>query len=262
MEDIENSAIDPNMLYDYTSSTVYTINSLSDTNNFCNTYNHDNGYNGLKLGQRVQINDGTYNKAWYIAGFDCEYNHTASDGSIKDNGYGICLIPTLNLGTDAWDNSQLEYHPYISSTMHTSTLPTIANNLKNVLGSHLINRNVLLSSEVSNRGVTKLSWNTSYCTLLSIFQCDGIGTSDHMGSIADDGEANYKLPLFNFRYYITCEENNNKDIYNSLTCNLRNVGTNYTYYISFHAAGNMAYPRIVTIDITNNRPIRPMIYIR
>ena len=37
------------MLYDYTDSTIYTINSVSDTNNFCSTYNHDNGYKGLKL---------------------------------------------------------------------------------------------------------------------------------------------------------------------------------------------------------------------
>ena len=267
LEDVESSipssdSILINYNYDSSNTLIATFNSTSDVNTFCNTYNHSDNYNGLKLGQRIQINDGTYNKTWYIAGFDCEYNNVASDCTIKNNGYGICLIPTTSLMSAQWNTSSDISGGYINSTMHTSTLPTIANNLKNVLGSHLINRNVLLSSEVSNRGVTKLSWNTSYCTLLSIFQCDGIGTSDYMGSIADDGEANYKLPLFNFRYYITCEENNNKDIYNSLTCNLRNVGTNYTYYISFHATGNMAYPRIVTIDITNNRPIRPMIYIR
>ena len=247
------------MLYDYTDSTIYTINSVSDTNNFCSTYNHDNGYKGLKLGQCIQINDGVYNQLWRIAGFDCEYNHTASDGTVKDNGYGIVLMPKLNLGEYPWHTSSGAI-PYISSTMHTSTLPTIANNLKNVLGNHLINRNVLLSSEMSNRGCTKLSWTTSYCTLLSKFQCDGIGTSDYMGAIADDGEANYKLPLFNFRYYVTIEEHTNN--YNDITCDLRNCGSDFIYRISFNT-GPFPGPAIsINNTYTGSHPVRPMIYVR
>ena len=49
-----------NNKYDATVS-LGTWSSLSDVDNFFNTYNHANGYNGLKLGNYVTINDGTYN---------------------------------------------------------------------------------------------------------------------------------------------------------------------------------------------------------
>ena len=38
----------------YISNTI-KIKTLSDADSFCNTYNHDNGYNGLKIGQTIQI---------------------------------------------------------------------------------------------------------------------------------------------------------------------------------------------------------------
>ena len=201
IEDIENALPNVNDIYD-PNTIIATINSITDANQFCNTYNHNNGYNGLKLGQIIRINDGSYNNDWYIAGFDCEYNHTASDGTIKDNGYGICLIPTSELISSKWCQDNTEPVSYIESIVHVSTLPTIANSLKNVLGDHLVNRNVLLGSKVSTEkkiGTISYTWTTAYCTLMSVGQITGTFAS--YNNKYDDGEANYKLPLFNYTVY-------------------------------------------------------------
>ena len=196
IEEIENNVenmIDPNTVIDFDYNLIATFNSLSDVDNFCITYNHSNNYNGLMVGNRIQINDGTYNKAWYIAGFDCEYNKQANDGTTYDNGYGICLVPEHDLLIARWYSSSTTGKSYIQSTIHTTTLPTVANNLKNVLGNHLINRNVLLSSRASSDGYeSALQWTTSYATLMSRDQIEI--TADLYYS----GEANYFLPLFRF----------------------------------------------------------------
>ena len=221
IEEIDTSIKSPieflNNCYDSDETVIFTINSLSGTNNFCNNYNHDNNYNGLKLGQRIQINDGNYNIAWEIAGFDCEANCVSTDGTIKSNGYGIILSPVNGYvigGQTKWHWSN-DATPYINSSMHTSTLPTIANNLKNVLGDHLINRNVLLSSSIdtsTESGYTNdYTWTTEYCTIPSIYQITGTywhkyyySSSNNFwlnANIYDIGEANYRLPLYKFRYY-------------------------------------------------------------
>ena len=198
MEEIESGIPLPNNSeYDPNHTVVATFNSISDVDNFCNTYNHDNGYNGLKIGQRVLLM-GIY---WYISGFDLESSNIASDGTSNNNGYGICLVPEDVYGEFApFHSSNYENTGYISSTMHTSTLPTVANNLKNVLGDHLINRNVLLSSKAGvdniNRYCTAYTWTTAYCTLMSGCQLTGLMKS--FCNVYDDGEANYKLPLFNY----------------------------------------------------------------
>ena len=207
MEDIGNSIPpsftgDPNNRYDAGHTLIATISSITDANQFCNTYNHDNNYNGIHIGQTIKINDGVYNAYWYVAGFDCENNHVADDGTIKSNGYGIFLWFKDHILSAQW-NSSYESTPYISSTMHTSTLLTVANNLKNVLGDHLINRNALLGSNVGTGfiGTNAYTWTTTYCTLLSGYQAD---LRSDVGTRYDNGEANYVLPLFKIgnRYHI------------------------------------------------------------
>ena len=74
-----------------------TWSSTADVDNFLYSCCHDTGYYGATIGSYVTINDGTYNKEWIIAGFDCEHNKTASDGTPYDNGYGIFMIPTESL---------------------------------------------------------------------------------------------------------------------------------------------------------------------
>lgn len=183
----------------YKSQNLGTWSSVEDVNNFLYSCCHDTGYYGSTIGSYVTINDGTYNKQWIIAGFDMEHNHQASDGNTKDNGYGICLIPKASLGSVVWSNSSDNYtsNGYYGSTINKTTLPTVANNLKKVLGNHLVQRNVLLSNSIdSNYYANSYVWTTAYCTLMSMGQVTGIFASSH--NKYDDGEANYKLPLFNY----------------------------------------------------------------
>ena len=77
----------PNTRYEV--KNLGTWSSITDVEDFLYFCNHDTGYYGATIGSYVTINDGTYNKEWVIAGFDMEHNHQASDGNIKDNGYGI-----------------------------------------------------------------------------------------------------------------------------------------------------------------------------
>ena len=180
----------------YKSQNLGTWSSTADVDNFVHSCCHDTGYYGATIGSYVTIKDGTYNKQWIIAGFDCEKNHKASDGNTKDNGYGICLIPKASLGNAVWDNNNTS-KGYGGSEMNTSTLPTVATNLKKVLGSHLVQRNVLLSSARDfNYYASAYTWTTAYCTLMSMGQVTGTFASNR--NKYDDGEANYKLPLFNY----------------------------------------------------------------
>ena len=175
--------------------------SLSDVDKFFTKYNHDNGYRSaltpLRLGDYVTIQDGTYNAQWIIAGFDMEAGRVAADGTTYNNGYGICFIPKTKLTTATWNASKTLAGAYKSSTMHTSHLPGIVTKLQGVLGSHLIQRNVLLSSSVdSSYRSNAYAWTTAYATLMSAGQMTG--TFAENGNKYDDGEANYKLPIFNF----------------------------------------------------------------
>ena len=125
-----------------------------------------------------------------------ESNQLAADGTTYDNGYGICLIPQNPLTTAKWNASNTIEGAYKSSTMHTSHLPNIVTNLQNVLGSHIVNRNVLLSSSVDSKYHSNAyTWTTAYATLMSVGQMTGTFAANR--NKYDDGEANYKLPIFN-----------------------------------------------------------------
>ena len=186
----------------YKSQNLGTWNSLSDVETFLDDCNHDTGYYGATIGSYVTINDGVYNKQWVICGFDLEHNQKAADGTTYDNGYGILMIPKTSLLSSAvWGSSNDGYttNGYLGSTMNKTTLPTVATNLKKVLGSHLIQRKVLLSNSRDSNSpyyATGYAWSTAYCTLMSMGQVTGTFASAR--NKYDDGEANYKLPLFNY----------------------------------------------------------------
>ena len=200
----EPVADDPNDRY---ISDLYAWSSVSDVDTFFSKFNHDSGYKdgniGLSVGDRIVIKDGTYNATWIIAGFDMEHNQKAADGIVYDNGYGICMIPVAQVTTDRWAMGTSVNGAYKSSAIHSSALPTVVTNLKNILGDHIVNRNVLLSNNVYRD--TKLSysymWTTAYATLMSVGQMTGKFAAN--SNKYDDGEANYKLPLFNYEDYKT-----------------------------------------------------------
>ena len=130
-----------------------------------------------------------------------ESNQIAADGTTYDNGYGICMIPQTQLTTADWNVSTLT-GAYKSSTMHNTTLPNIVTKLQNVLGSHIVQRNVLLSSSVDGSYYSNgYTWTTAYATLMSIGQMTGTFAANR--NKYDDGEANYKLPIFNSKDFKT-----------------------------------------------------------
>ena len=233
----------------YKSQNLGTWSSIDDVNTFLDVCNHDTGYYGATIGSYVTINDGTYNKEWVIAGFDMEHNHQASDGNIKDNGYGICLIPKTSLGNKVWDSNNTS-KGYNGSTINTSTLPTVANNLKKVLGDHLVLRNVLLSNSRDDYYyASSYTWTNAYCTLMSMGQITGTFASN--SNKYDDGEANYKLPLFNYETW-------SFDVW----AWLRGLdGDNYNgYYGSVYGLSTSGGP---DYDVCKGgHGLRPLIYIR
>ena len=229
----------------YKSQNLGTWSSVSDVDNFLYSCCHDTGYYGATIGSYVTIKDGVYNKEWIIAGFDCEKNHKASDGNTKDNGYGICLIPKKSLGNYVWDSTSI-INGYNGSEMHKSTLPVVANNLIKVLGNHLVQRNVLLSNAVDSNYYAKgYFWTTAYCTLMSTGQVTGTFASNR--NKYDDGEANYKLPLFNYETWSFDTWAWLRGLYGGLDFNVYGLTT----------SGGSDYN-----NCGNSYGLRPLIYIR
>lgn len=237
----------PNERYLY--SNLGTWSSTSDVDTFLTNYNHANNYaNGsskISLGNYVTIKDGTYNVKWMIAGFDMEYNQMADDGIRYSNGYGICMIPLTTATSASWgDVAYTTSGGYISSTMHTTTIPAIITALQNVLGDHIVQRYVLLSNGVnsSTQLASSYTWAKAYGTLMSPGQMNfsfrGYRTR------YDDGEANYRMPVFNYR------------LYNSTTTWTRGIYSN-TYTI----CSNGSYS-FTSASMAMSYGVRPVIYIR
>ena len=238
-----------NYNYDSSNTLIATFNSISDTNQFCNNHNHDNNYNGLKLGQRIQINDGTYNKIWYIAGFDCEYNNVASDCTIKNNGYGICLVPTTSLISAQWNPTNTTSRGYYGSSIHNLCNTTIGPNLKYILGSHLITRNVLITNSVTNNGSSvNYTWSTTNCILLNKVAIEGTYLTSDSKVKYNTGELSYQLPIFRFisRYFL------NGTWLRSVSSS---AGSTTADYVGSYAS--------ITNDLTSSiHSVFPLIYIR
>lgn len=251
---IQQTKSNPNKRYDPDHTLVSTFNSIEEVSLFLSDYSHDNNYcnsgNELKLGQRIKINDGVYNVMWYIAGFDIESCRVPSYlGTPYYNGHGIMLIPETDISIDRINMCDTINDGYINSHMNKIVLPGIANSLKNVLGKHLISRNVLLSSIIDNTGeVREMTWSHEYCTLPTIHQLVGkYKTSD--ANKYDDGEANYKLPLFDHMDYWTGYGFWTRNLYGFCTGN----------YFESYVTGNGVIAGTIICDL---KRVRPLIYIR
>lgn len=216
-------------------------------NRFNRVSNYKDGDTKLTVGNTITIQDGTYNAIWVIAGFDAEHNQTAADGTVYDNGYGIALIPKTYVTTSVWNSWNGIDGAYKNSYIHNNALPAVVTKLKDVLGDHIINRNVLLSNSISNYSSSSYVWTTSYATLMSIGQMTG--TFAKHNNKYDDGEANYRLPLFNQTGYIV-----NADLW------VRNVWGRYNDYNAWFVNGNGSFSRYQVN--TGRFGLRPVICIR
>ena len=240
----------PNERYDE-SVNLGTWSSVSDVDTFLNRFNRNTGYKDgntkLRVGNYVTIKDGTYNAVWEIAGFDMESNREAADGTTFDNGYGICLIPQTQLTTATWNASNTLAGAYKSSTMHTTHLPGIVTKLQNVLGSHIVQRNVLLSSSVDGDYYSNAyTWTTAYATLMSIGQMTGTFSANR--NKYDDGEANYKLPIFNSKDFKTGSHFWSRGVWG--------FSSGYNAWNVFSGGS------IISNYVYNTYGVRPLIYLR
>ena len=245
---LEFQVDDPNnRIYTYTN--LGTWSSASDVDTFLSRFNRSTGYKDgntkLRVGNYVTIQDGTYNAIWEIAGFNMEHNQLAVDGTVYDNGYGIGFIPNTRVTTGKWNTSDTTAGGYKSSYMHTTVLPGIVTKLKTILGSHIVNRNVLLSSSIDSNGHSNAyTWTTAYATLMSIGQMTG--TFAAKNNKYDDGEANYKLPIFNSEEYRTGSQFCSRGVYDSVSA----------WYVD-------TYGNINCNNRTSNWfDVRPLIYLR
>ena len=239
----------------YESKSLGTWSSTSDVDTFLSRFNHDNLYKDgdteLAVGNYVSIRDGADNLVWIIAGFDMEHNQIAADGTVYDNGYGICLVPHLvGCYTAKWNKSNNLTGGYISSYVHSYLNSTCSSRLKNVIGGHFVTRDVLLSNNIdSSNHSNGYQWTTADLTLPSIGQVTGTFASHN--NQYDDGEANYKLPLFDHApFSYTGRTYTTRCIYG--------YGTNG--YSCWSINGDVGNIRDATV--TTSCYIRPLIYIR
>lgn len=266
-----------------------TWTSISAVDSFLSNFNHANGYKNnnvsLTVGNKITIQDGTYNTTWVIAGFDLEHKQLAADGTVYDNGYGIALIPDELIS----DSAKAQYNSdgnftggYIHSSIHTSSIPAMVNKFTNVLGNHIVTRNVLLSS--SNTGTNSSSgttttrysssytWTTSKATLMSAGQLTG--TFGSHNNKYDDGEATYKLPLFDhtdisYGYNGSTHRPSYTQSYQYWLRNIKGAyrsGSTYANTVrweEYDEDGKTRYTEGVYVSyVTSSCLIRPLIYIR
>lgn len=230
-----------------------TWSSSSDVDTFFNTYNSDNGYDNLSLGNYVSIASGFGTNVWMIAGFDT-YKGIGQNTGIS----GITLIPKTYLNVSGstgftMNSSATTNGGYNGTVMKSTTLANIGTQLQSTLGStHLKNINALVSSSTNTSasridGLTgaanNCGWINTYVILPSELQIFG---SSVWGNSFDSGESISQLPVFRF---ISPNEYARWDYW------LRAVAssTDFAYASQsgdcWHSAANV------------NRGIRPLIYV-
>ena len=182
-----------------------SISSTTEANTFFAQYSADNDWKGLSLGNYITINDGTYNKVWMIADFNGNLNK--GDSTIGTKSIG--LIPrSEGLLTGYMNSTNTTANGFKGSYMWTTTIPTVVTNLQKVLGSHLLKRRILISNAINTNTHASVGgwtgrasgweWVDCYASIMSEVQVYG---SSVFGGGFDVGEANYKLPVFNFINY-------------------------------------------------------------
>jgi len=123
---------------DSTGSVIATFNSTSDVKDFVESNISTKGFSeNVKVGYKIQINDGAYNKEWIIVGFNTQSSATSQPH--------ISLIPTDSLGDFVMNSSDTNRGGYAGSAAF-AICNNIANNLARVLGDYLLTRNELLGN--------------------------------------------------------------------------------------------------------------------
>lgn len=201
LDDITNDCVGfaRNGIYDGNNTLIDTWNSVSDVEAFLTAHEVSTGkFTGLKVGQRIKINDGTYNKTWVIVGVDLDYKlGNSSNLPPYQSNHHICLIPFEYLFYDSMNDTQTVTGGYKGSKMYTTTLPTVVSKLQTVLSTHLLQQYLKITNTASSSGgATLVSNENAYASLMT--ECQVVGCP-LVGKYLDQGFNTMKLPLFNFR---------------------------------------------------------------
>jgi hypothetical protein len=228
-----------------------TWSSVSDVDAFMKAYNHDNNYEGLSLGNYVTILDGTYNAQWMIAGFDIY------PGDVQSS-IGIAMVPRTTLGSFVMNDTATTTGGYIGSKMHKTILPEIATKLQIILGTHMMQQQLLATNYVDSTAMrgpiegapafwTHPTRELAYLSLMSEPQVAGCCA---FGSQYDIGEASERLPVFNYRSLDPSKGNYAYGYW------LRNVVSNTNFGVYY-------FNGILTLDPANEyRALKPVMYIK
>jgi len=156
-------------------------------------------FTDLYLGDYFVIQDGTYNAAWMIAGFDLYYGYKKSDTD-KIDYHSIIAIPRGPGVTTGRMHSSNSTAGGIANSEINTTLQSIGQTLRSVLGNHEVDQQAYYSNAVdpNDHGPTGINTGVmSYPALMNIFECYNCSTSFDIGVWAG-GFCKKLLPVFNF----------------------------------------------------------------
>ena len=185
-----------------------TFTSLSAVEQFLSDHGVSTGlFKDLYLGDYFVLQDGTYNKAWEIAGFDMFYNC----GDTALTTHHLNLIPRNNLRTSKMNDTNDTTGGYYNSYMHKTVIPEVDTNMAKILGSHLLTRRAWLTDAVnkdvdSNGGPgwtgasSSGNWYSVKSVLMNEMNIWGapICSSNGHDNVGDP----QKMPIFNFRNHV------------------------------------------------------------
>lgn len=185
-----------------------TFSSVAAFEQFLAEHNVSGGYfSDLYLGDYFVIQDGTYNKAWEIAGFDVYLNK----GDSAFTRHHLALIPKNNLFTSKMNDTNDTTGGYYYSYMHQTIIPQVNANLANVLGSHLLTRRALLSTAVNKNissgagaGYIGSTTNWGWYDVKAVLMSDVAvyGSTVFSSSFFDVGDDCERLPIYQFKNHV------------------------------------------------------------
>ena len=163
-----------------------TFTTLAQVEEFLTSHN-------VSTGRPTDIEPGDYftldSYKVYVAGIDTEFNK----GDTALTTHHITCI--ANFGSSQMNSTNTTAGGYNGASVMQSFLVTKATELRNICGSHLLNRKVLLSNAVTNGKASGWAWYDKYLTLMSETQIYGSPQWAFTGY--DTGDAYEKLPIFN-----------------------------------------------------------------
>lgn len=163
-------------------------------------------------GAYIQINDGTYNKAWMIDGFDLHKNMGVSNIITSPS---VTIQPRTALVNQRMYSTDVTYVTNATdgaggyyASEGKAKVDEIATSLKNsVFGNHLAQRDVLITMNV-NKDIASMAglgwlgasvnWNWYPLYMVLPTEKEYTGSSTVSSSFMDQGSGYMKLPVYNF----------------------------------------------------------------